>query len=415
MPSPTPRSMIRPGRRLSLPPLALLITGQALSGLGDRFFVVALPAILLQRYGTGTLALVLTVYGAARLAGLFLGGPFADRFPPRQIMLTADVARAVVIGVLCLLAWTGRAGVWELCAATAILGLASGTFLPASFSIIPAIVDESRIQRATSLNYATTQAVALGGPVIAGVAVARFGAGPALAVDAISYLVSVVTLWLMRRPANDAMAPAARAAGLRGVMRELPLLKVIMTLAAVGNIGFAGVLEVGLPALLHQTVAPFAAAYGIVLGAFGLGALLGSLLVGARPTPRNPVRLAVALLLPQAVMLAAAGLTAGATLTTLLFLGVGFTNAAANVLLMAVVQTAVPAEVRGRVFAALLVASIGFFPVGALLAGLLASATGPRAVFLLAAALVAVTSLAGLMSRPVRFFSRGGEPHAVRD
>ncbi|GAA3537809.1 MFS transporter [Nonomuraea rosea] len=404
------------GTRRRIPPLGLLITGQGLSSLGDQFFVIALPVIVLPRQGTGALALILTVYGVSRLAGLLLGGPLADRFAPRQIMLVADVVRAATVGVLCLLIWTAQAGIWELCAGSVVLGLAGGAFLPANFSIIPAIVDEPRIQRATGLNYAVTQAVTLGGPVLAGIVVTQLGAGPALGVDVLSYGVSVATLWLIGRGQRyvPAAAPATGGAGLRTVMREFPLLKVIMVLAAIGNIGFAGVLEVGLPVLLQQSVPAFATAYGIVLGAFGLGALLGSLAASALPAPRHPVRVAVALLLPQAVLLGGAGLVQPGVLSALLFLGVGVANAASNVMMMTLIQTTVPAEVRGRVSGALLVASVGFFPIGALLAGVLAGAAGPRAVFFVAAALVGATSVAGLLSRPVRSYAKGGESHEVR-
>lgn len=401
--------------RFSLAPLPLLITGQGMSGLGDQFFVVALPVIVLSRSDTGTLSLVLAVYGVSRLAGLLLGGPLADRMAPRRIMLMTDLVRAAAVGVLGLLIWTNGARAGELCVAAAVLGLAGGSFLPANFTIIPSLVEESRVQRAVGTNYAATQAVTLGGPVLAGLVITRFGTAPALAVDGISYLVSVTTLWLIGQPREQVTASPARRAGLWTVLRGNPLLKVIMALAAVGNIGFAGVFEVGLPSMLHQSEALFAATYGFVLAAFGLGAVLGSLAVGARPAPRNPVLLAVVLLLPQAAMLALAALVPATAVTILLFLGIGVAAAMGNVVMMTFVQTEVPADVRGRVSGALLVSSVGLFPVGALLAGLAASVAGPRAVLIIASALVAATSMAGLISRPVRLFSRGGEQHEVRN
>ncbi|MBF8185538.1 MFS transporter [Nonomuraea sp. K274] len=404
-------------RRFRVSSLTLLITGQGFSGFGDQFFVIALPGIVLLRHGSAALGLVLTVYGVCRLVGLMLGGPLADRFTPRRIMLVTDTVRAPAAGLLCALAWTGETGLWALAVATAILGLAGGAFLPANFSIIPDVVEESQVQRANSRNYAVAQAVALLGPVIAGVLVARLGTGPALAVDALSFLVSVVTLWFVRpHPDRAQPEPAPRTTGVWTVLREFPLLKVIMMMAAAGNLGFAGILEIGLPTLLHQgEPGSFATTYGIVLGAFGCGALAGSVAAGLFPTPRNPVRVAVLLMLPQAALLGAVGLISGQLWPAALFLGAGAANAAGNVLLITVVQTGVPAELRGRVSGALLVASFGLFPVGALLAGLIASAAGPRMVFLLGAALVAAAGVAGLLSRPVRTFAKGGESHDVRD
>ncbi|YCK33846.1 MFS transporter [Actinomadura sp. ATCC 39365] len=404
-------------RRSPVSSLALLIAGQGFSGFGDQFFVVALPGIVLLRHGTATLGTVLTVYGVFRLVGLVLGGPLADRWTPRPVMLAADVVRAPAAGLLCALAWDGADRLWALAAGAAVLGLAGGAFLPANFAVIPDIVEESRVQRANSRNYATAQAVALTGPVVAGVFVARLGPGPALAVDAASFVVSVATLWFVRpHPGRVRPERGSGGPGMWAVVRGFPLFRVILTLAAVGNLGFAGILEVGLPALLHESaLATFSTAYGIVLAAFGLGALAGSVAAGLLRAPRNPVRAAVLLMLPQAALLGAVGLIEGQSWPAALFLGAGAANAAGNVLLITVVHTTLPAAVRGRVSGALLVASFGLFPVGALLAGLLASAAGPRAVFLLGAALVAAAGVAGLVSGPVRAFARGGESHDVRD
>ncbi|MEU5867614.1 MFS transporter [Nonomuraea sp. NPDC047529] len=404
-------------RRSPVPSLALLVTGQGLSGFGDQFYVVALPGIVLLRHGTAALGTVLTVYGLFRLLGLVLGGPLADRWTPRPIMLAADVVRAPAAGLLCALAWNGEDRLWALAAGTAVLGLAGGVFLPANFAIIPDIVEERHVQTANSRNYATAQAVALTGPVVAGVFVARLGPGPALAVDAASFAVSVATLWFVRpRPGRVRPEQGGGGAGMWAVVRGFPLFRVILTLAAAGNLGFAGILEVGLPALLHETApATFSTAYGIVLGAFGLGALAGSVVAGLLRAPRNPVQAAVLLMLPQAALLGAVGLIEGQVWPAALFLGAGAANAAGNVLLITVVHTTLPAAVRGRVSGALLVASFGIFPVGALLAGLMASAAGPRTVFVLGAVLVAAAGVAGLVSGPVRNFAKGGESHDLRD
>src|SRR5713226_2424438 len=100
----------------------LLFIGQMISSLGDMFYAVALPWLMLSSGHTPQeLGIVLAAYGVPRVATLIVGGILSDKLGPRRVMLLADIMRALLVGVLAVLVFTGRTGVLPLCAVAAPL------------------------------------------------------------------------------------------------------------------------------------------------------------------------------------------------------------------------------------------------------------------------------------------------------
>src|SRR5215472_10957764 len=187
----------------------LLIGGQMVSTAGDMFYAVALPWLVLS--GTGdaqTLSFVLASYSVPRVGTIFLGGWLSDRLRPRRVMLGADVCRAILVGVLATLAVAAHPTLWALIAVAIPLGACEGLFLPASFAIMPEILDEGDLHAGNAINTSTLQAANLIGPGIGGVIVGVLHAGTALAVDAGTFAVSAATLLVMRA-GRHRIAPVA--------------------------------------------------------------------------------------------------------------------------------------------------------------------------------------------------------------
>src|SRR5438105_11004087 len=118
----------------------LLFGGQTISTLGDAFYAVALPWLVLTGGGNPQeLGIVLTGYGVPRVGSIMLGGILSDRLRPRRVMLMADMARALLVGALAVLAILSHPALWELLIVSIPLGAFEGLFLPASFSMIPEV------------------------------------------------------------------------------------------------------------------------------------------------------------------------------------------------------------------------------------------------------------------------------------
>src|SRR5579859_1361129 len=187
----------------------LLAGGQFASTIGDYCYAVALPWLVLSSHGsTILLGTVLACYGIPRTVLIPVGGILADTVGPRTLMLAADVLRCVLVGVLTFLAARHTASLVALGPTAALIGAGEGLFLPASFTIMPSLLDESRLAAGNALSSTAVQAGSLIGPAIGGALVAVTGASTAaFGIDAASFAISAASLALIpRRAAAGSMA-----------------------------------------------------------------------------------------------------------------------------------------------------------------------------------------------------------------
>ena len=187
----------------------LLAGGQFASTIGDYCYAVALPWLVLSNHGsTVLLGIVLACYGVPRTVLIPVGGMLADKFGPRTLMLFADVLRCVLVGVLTFLAARHTASLVTLGPTAALIGGGEGLFLPASYTIMPSLLDDARLAAGNALSSTAVQVGSLIGPAIGGALVAITGASTAaFGIDAVSFAVSAVSLALIpRRAAAGSMA-----------------------------------------------------------------------------------------------------------------------------------------------------------------------------------------------------------------
>jgi MFS family permease len=396
----------------------LLFGGQTISIIGDALYMVALPWLILTNGGSAQeLGIVLAAYGIPRAASMVAGGWLSDRLRPRRLMLIADTIRMLLVGLLAALALWGHPTIWQLCAIAVPLGAFGGAFMPASQSILPETLSDEDLQAGNGLMMSSMQGASLVGSAIAGMIVAAFTAGSGLAIDAASFLVSAVSLALMR-PAHHA------AAGKRGqgASQENPaastreadaqisfgrflltsrLIQVILLMFALLGICSGGLVEVALPALVHGPLHGGASGYGIILAGWSAGSLVGSICAGMLGKLKH-----------KGLIITLAGLIVGAAIGLMPTWGVvgavacaligGVANSAIVVLLFTAIQLAIPRHLMGRVMGVLMFSSFGMYPISVALAGVLANQFGPAILFPFGGLLIGLVMLFGITQRAVR-------------
>ncbi len=209
--------MPRPSLALARDPnFRALWFGQLISIFGDRFTYLALLAVIVARARTpenpaAELALLpLVSFLPAILFGPWIGA-WIDRNDTRRVLIASDAARGVV--VLAMIPATLAGGLPALFALVFLLYVANTFFLPARSAIMPLLVPEERLTEANSLATFAGVAATIGGSLAGGFLVARFGWRWGFALDAATYFVSVVALWMIRIPPRTGAArPAAGAA-----------------------------------------------------------------------------------------------------------------------------------------------------------------------------------------------------------
>ena len=169
----------------------LLWAGEGVSLLGDQFFLVALPWLVLQLTGDAfAIGTVIAVAAAPRAIFMLLGGALTDRFSPRAVMLYSNVGRTVLVGILALLTATGSVELWMLYVFGLLLGFGYALYLPAQSSMIPRLLPGSGLQTGNAIIQGTAQFSLFIGPVVAGVLIAllgREGFGGATVSDALGH------------------------------------------------------------------------------------------------------------------------------------------------------------------------------------------------------------------------------------
>ncbi|HXM55356.1 MAG TPA: MFS transporter [Candidatus Dormibacteraeota bacterium] len=396
------RSLARPlGER----DFALLFAGQACSLLGDQLAVVALPFLVLGRATPRELGLVLAAFGLARALAVPLGGVLADRFSRARVMFASDAGRAVVVALVALVALAGGTTIWPLVALMGLLGAMEGLFLPPSFAVLPELVPAEQLAAANALSRGASNAAILFGPAVAGLVVAVLSPGVALAGDAVTFVVSAISLGLIRgRHRRVAPAPAAEVdsrVSFPAIVRSSRVLQFSLLITLVVNLTYAGMTEIALPVLSRNVLMRGSAGFGAVLAAYGAGALAGALLSDAFTRAPRRGTAALGLGMAQGLVMALVPFAAGAggivAVGACMALA-GLTSGVLNVFYVAALQRRLPGHLLGRAMSLVTLSAIGANPVSVLAAGVLVGRLGPDPMFAVAGALIVVAFALGLLS-----------------
>ena len=267
-------------RPLRIRDFALLFGGTTVSLFGDGIYIVALAW---QVYDLSNVPTALSAVGVAwtlpMVIFLLIGGVLGDRFDRRRLMIAGDAIRAVAIAAIAVLALAGVIELWHVIAFTVLYGVGEAIFAPNFQAVVPDVVPQRLLVEANSLQQlAEPVAFRFAGPAIGGLLVAAFGTGAAFAVDASTFVVSMVCVALMRpltvaREDSGASVLEDIREGTRFV-RSQPWLWGTLLSAALTLLLFLGPFEVLLPFIVRNELGGDADVLGVILGASGVGAIV---------------------------------------------------------------------------------------------------------------------------------------------
>lgn len=370
---------------LSIRDFRLLFAGMATSLLGDQFTLIATPWLVLQLTGDPlVLGIVLALEGIPRALFMLFGGAITDRFSPRIILLISDIIRFVLVTLLAIVVLSGTVQIWMLYAFGLGFGLVAGFAVPAGNSIVPMVVDEKDLEAGNSIVMGGGQLVGFVGPVVAGILIGTFsdslfGVGLAFALDATTYAISALMLWLMHSGgtvpsladiAGKESVWASIMAGLRYVWDDQALRLMFLVVIAI-NFLFVGPILVGIPVLAAQRLTEGARAFGLLMSAFAIGNLGGYLVAGSLPRPSGRMMrlLLIALLAAFGIATVLIGFISSMWVDFGLMLLLGLGNGYITIILFTWIQTRVPKTMLGRIMSLVTLSSIGLLPISQALSG----------------------------------------------
>jgi len=381
----------------------LWLIGGTISLLGDQFYLVALPWLVLQQTGSALAMGTVMMAGAIPRALLMLvGGAVSDRISARKILMATAMARTLCVAVIGVLVWLRVLQTWELYALSVLFGVADAFASPAQTAYLPSLLKREQLVAASSVSQSTAQLTTIVGPVPAGFVIKTLGVASAFFVDAISFLFIIGALWKLPDPPKSQTARKAVwhsiAEGIAYVGNDVPL-RSLMLLATIMNFSVAGPVSIGL-AFMTKTRFGSPAIFGIMISAVAAGGLLGALSAGVwKIRKRGLLILVVSVVL--GLCLGAIGLLGKVWSIAGVLLVMGAAAGIVNVHINAWAMQRIDAAMRGRAASVLMLASFGITPISLAVAGFLVS-WNLKFMFLLAGGVMLLAAAGVALSKPVR-------------
>jgi MFS family permease len=392
-----------------------LWAGQAVSRLGSGISSTGLPLAAVLVLGASPLQMGILggCGGAAVLVFGLFAGAWADRLRRRPILIVADLGRAAILGTIPLAAALHRLTMGQMYLVAAASGILTVFFDVSYQAYLPSLTGRENILESNSKLALTGSIAEVASPGLTGILVQLITAPMAILIDAVSFLCSAFSIWLIRRPETQpecASKPRPMreiAEGLRALWRD-PILQALAKWTGTASffLGFISSLymvfairELGLSAAVLGAIISVGGASSL-FGAFAAERLVrrfgfGRTIIGAA------ILAGVTLLLPP--------LAHGPVAVCAAFLGVAQLFDMAwpiyNINELSLRQAVTPNHLLGRVNAAMHLLFHGVLPVGALAGGMLAELLGLRIV-MLAGALGFLLSTFWLLLSPVRGLQR---------
>lgn len=332
-----------------------------------------------------------------------LAGAIADNMDRRLVMLGAQTFMLLVSAALALCAWAGLISPWLLLGFTFLIGCGTALNGPAWQASVGEMVPRPVLPGAIAMNSMGFNIARSAGPAIGGLIVAAAGAAAAFFANAVSYigLIAVLARWrpdLPPRTLPRETLGVAMSAGIRYVAMSPKLRTVLLRGGLFGTT--AAAVPALTPLIARDLVTGGPLAYGILLGAFGIGAVCGALLSGQLRR-----RLSTEMLIRLATIALAAG-AAGAGMSTLMPLAMAalFLSGGAWVLALSTfnvtVQMSAPRWVVARALALYQMSAFGGMAAGSWFFGEMTDRFGIEMTLLAAAALQLATCIPGFF-RPM--------------
>ena len=295
------------------------------------------------------------------------GGVLADRQNRPRLLLVSQSMLATTALAIALLVALGRIEIWHLIVSSLVVGVTFTLSVPARHSMVADLVPRHLVGNAVGLNSATQNGARVIGPAIAGVLIGVVGIAGAYFAQVAAYLWSILNVVGLRSADTRTRVSGSTFAILRDgfvyVRRTKVILAMMFLTLAPALFGMPIIML--LPAFVKQDLGGGAQDLGILLSTFGVGALIGSMLVVVRSDFRYRGRVVLVTALVYSLTVIALGLTRSMLTAGLVLAVSGFFQAVYMAVNQTILQLTVPSEIRGRVMSIWMI-NWGLMPLGLL-------------------------------------------------
>jgi MFS family permease len=264
--------------------LGLLLSGQFVSQIGDKFYMLALAIWVLQTTKSTAMmgGVLFCSFFPTFLMG-FVAGAVVDKYDRKTIIVAADFIRGLVVAVVAYLHYLNLLNIYAIYISQILLSVCAAFFNPVIPAVIPQIIDKGRLARANSMTSFVRGFSSMIGPALGGIAVAALGYTSVFAFNAASFIISAVFECFLEIPGHQNKKGertgiiGSAIEGLSYIFQHKSLSIILIMVAAIHF--FVGSIEVLMPVLSGQIAGSGAKNLGYIQTFFGLGTVLMALMI----------------------------------------------------------------------------------------------------------------------------------------
>jgi MFS family permease len=373
--------------------------GQSVSVFGTQVSQFALPWLVLDlSRSAASIGILNAISFLPYLIFALPAGVIADRWNRKMIMLVCDTARGLLVASVPVAYFAGWLTLWQLFAVGALLRLFTIFFDVGYMACLPSLVEKPLLPDANGKLEMTRSAAELSGQPLAGTLVAIISAAGTMVIDACSYVVSVISLFFIRKPFAAARVQHEEGTfwermheGLRFVWHNR-LIRALAIATASGNLANGVVLAV----LVYRARVELhfnAVETGVFMASTAIGQFFAAIIVGKISRRMSPGRQIFLFALVQPIFPLIFALTGNVALMTAAGVLWGSAVTLMNVPLISLRQSVIPDHLLGRASATIRMFAWCMFPIGAIGGGFLGSAVNARASLAVGAGIFALAVL----------------------
>ncbi|KXY43659.1 MFS transporter [Bacillus cereus] len=314
-----------------------------------------------------SLGVVFVALSVPRLIFMIVGGAVADKFPKKNIMFYSNIIRAILVATI--LTWfiVGDVTLYTFALFALFFGLADAFFWSADGSILPELVEKSRLTQANSLTQMTNQASVILGPVLGGILIKFTNYETIFSITILllifaAILVQKIQFTIPEQKDTDKGMFTSIKEGILYV-KESPFLSTFLICSAFLNLFLIGPMQVGFPLFVKNVLHGDSLQFSYLEASVGGGMAIGAIIVGLKNINRRRGLFCIIMMLLSGVFFLAINFSTVLWQALLAGMFYGITIAMAIVPLMAMIQSTVKEEMMGRVMSLLMLSSMGFIPL----------------------------------------------------
>jgi MFS family permease len=401
--------------KLSNTNFRLLVSGQTVTLFGSALLRFALSLHILDVTGRADLFSILYAISVAPLLLSPIGGAIADRVNRRNLMVAIDATNGVITLVLILLMFSGYGSVIAIAAVMFLFGVTSAVESPTVMASVPSVAPLEKLEQANGIINGVSSLAQIAAPVLGGVLYGIMGLNVLLVTGCTAFFLASVMEMFIRMPFEKRnrkghVIPATLADMKDGFayVKNQPLVRKSMILAALLNLCLSPFFIVGVPIILRVVMNTDSTLYGVGMALTEFGMILGAVAAGlfakrmGIPTLYRWLIAVAALLVPLAVSLFPPVLRLGSYPTFVLFflfaLPILMIVTAVSIYVITHVQRVTPNNMLGKVMAIIMAVSQCAAPIGQIIYGFIFEAFS-KAAYVPALLACVVTMLIAVMAR----------------